>query len=225
MAPALARPALVVGTEAGAAVTATGLETLVPLLPPGARCVLASASGSATLAGDDRLPAIDIALRPLSPGDLRRWTQQLAPTADAPSGLTRPAPLLMHDRRLLLVVDDNDVNRIVASALAESLGYETATARDGLEAIDACSERPPDIVLMDLSMPRMDGFEAAQRLRALQRSGLIPPFRIVAATASAGEDTQRRCAEAGMDGFLHKPLLLDALRRELRRVDVARAAG
>ena len=223
MAPALARPALVVATE-GADVTAAGLEALVPLLPHGARCVLASAFGSATLAGGDSLPAIDIALRPLSPGDLRGWTQRLAPMADAPSGLTRPTPLLMRDRRLLLVVDDNDVNRIVACALAESLGYETMTARDGLESIDACSERPPDIVLMDLSMPRMDGFEAAQRLRALQRSGGIPPFRIVAATANAGEDTQRRCAEAGMDGLLHKPLLLDALRRELRRVDVARAS-
>ena len=129
----------------------------------------------------------------------------------------------MRDRRLLLVVDDNDVNRIVACALAESLGYETMTARDGLEAIDACHERPPAVVLMDLSMPRMDGFEAAQRLRELQRFGVIPPFPIVAATANAGEDAQRRSTQAGMDGFLCKPLLLDALRRELRRVDVAGA--
>jgi CheY-like chemotaxis protein len=80
-------------------------------------------------------------------------------------------------------------------------------------------------VLMDLSMPRMDGFEAARRLRSLQRSGEIPPFRIVAATANTGDDSERRCKDAGMDGFLRKPLLLEALRRELRRVHIARAAA
>jgi CheY-like chemotaxis protein len=221
MAPELARPALVVGFES-LAVTPEGLETLVPLLPADARCVLATVPGSAILSGANRLPDIDLALLPISPGDLRRWTERLAGKADAPSGLTQPAPLLMHDRPLLLVVDDNDVNRIVAGALAESLGYETTTARDGVEAIDACCARPPDVVLMDLSMPRMDGFEATKRLRALQRSGVIPPFRIVAATADSAAQWQARCREAGTDGWLTKPLVLDAMQRELRRLDVER---
>jgi CheY-like chemotaxis protein len=218
MAPPLARPALVIGIES-ASVAAHGLGALVPLLPADTCCVLGAVLGSATLAGADLPPAIDLALLPLGPGDLRRWTERLAGTAERPSGLTQPAPLLMHDRPRLLVVDDNDVNRIVASALAESLGYETSTARDGLEAIDACCDRPPSVVLMDLSMPRVDGLEAARRLRALQRSGVIPPFRIVAATANADPQLHMRCADAGMDGWLSKPLLLDALRRELRRVN------
>jgi CheY-like chemotaxis protein len=80
-------------------------------------------------------------------------------------------------------------------------------------------------VLMDLSMPHMDGFDASQRLRSLQRSGVIPPFRIVAATANTGADTQRRCRDAGMDGFLRKPLLREALRRELRRLQIGREAS
>jgi len=74
-------------------------------------------------------------------------------------------------------------------------------------------------------MEHMDGLAATRLLRERQRRGAIPPFHIVAATSDANEDTRRRCAEAGMEGFLTKPLRLQLLRAELRRVGVGAAAA
>jgi CheY-like chemotaxis protein len=215
MPAAQARPALVVATE-GRSASAPALCRLVPLLPPSARCVLAVVAGSPALAHAP--PDIEVQVLPFSPGDILRWTARLSGEADVPSGLTQPAPLTLTDRPRLLVVDDNEVNRIVATALSESLGYEVHLAHDGLQAIEACRKAPPVAVLMDLSMPRMDGFEASQRLRALQRHGDIPPFSIIAATADCTADIRQRCVAAGMDGYLGKPLLLPALAAELRRL-------
>ena len=118
----------------------------------------------------------------------------------------------------ILVVDDNDVNRMVASGLVRALGYDVVCASDGLDAIEQCKASPPDVVLMDVNMPVLGGIDATRRLRELQRAGRVAPFAIVAATAAADEDTELRCRDAGMDGFLSKPLRLPLMRSELRRV-------
>lgn len=91
-------------------------------------------------------------------------------------------------------------------------------ASDGVEALDACFSAPPDVVLMDLSMPRMDGIEATMHLRQLQRSGPIPPFPVIAASADTTEQRGQRCLEAGMAAVLHRPLLRPSLRGELLRL-------
>jgi CheY-like chemotaxis protein len=181
------------------------------------RCVHAVPIGSPALRGRNDASACSVHVDPLSPGELTALTGQREhpgqPAAPAPSDTAAP-PL----RPLLLVVDDMEVNRLVASGFAAALGYDVALVADGLDAIRHCSQSPPDVVLMDINMPVVGGIDATQRIRLLQRLGRIPPFPIVAATANDDQATADRCRLVGMDGFLSKPLMLQALRDELRRV-------
>ena len=113
----------------------------------------------------------------------------------------------------LLVVDDKETNRRLLVAMLTPLGFEIAEAADGAQALAAFTERQPDLVLMDLVMPVMDGYEAMRRLRAMQEGRDTP---IVAVTASAFEEDRQRVLDSGADDYLRKPLqqheLLDKLR-------------
>lgn len=185
---------------------------------PSLRAVLAVVSGSDSLRLRRRCP-VDIRVLPLSPRELAHFTAHVdTRTSTALSRLTSPAPLYAQESRRVLVVDDNVVNQIVARGQLEALGYQVAVAGDGIEALDSCCDAPPDMVLMDVDMPVMDGLEASEHLRSLQRVGTLPPFPIVAATA--GDTVLRRnaCLSAGMDGYLSKPMNLETLADELHRV-------
>ena len=105
--------------------------------------------------------------------------------------------------RTALVVDDHKVNRLVAQKMLERIGFEVASAENGAEALDAMEKRKPDVVLMDCSMPVMDGYEATRRIRSTPKWDTT---RIVAMTALALEGDREKCLEAGMDEYLAKPL-------------------
>jgi CheY-like chemotaxis protein len=120
--------------------------------------------------------------------------------------------------RRVLAVDDHPVNQLVARGLLELLGCEVEIAADGQQAIACCRARPPDLVLMDVHMPGLDGLETTRQLRALQRQGVVPPFPIVAATAMHAVQGRQDCLAAGMDGYLEKPLDVRALNDEMHRV-------
>lgn len=195
------------------------LQALAPMLAPTTQVVYGAAAGSPVLAASTKL---DVRVCPFSLGDLVGFTRRLRPESLAFTGDTQPAPLTMGDRRLVLVVDDNEVNRIVAGGLVEALGYEAAMASDGLDAIEWCRHTPPHAVLMDLDMPVLRGIEATRRLRELQRSGAIAPFSILACTAHVGMQIEEECRAAGMDGYLSKPLSFASLREELKRVATVR---
>jgi CheY-like chemotaxis protein len=135
------------------------------------------------------------------------------------SGEAARAPLSVWNRVRILVVDDDACNQIVAEALLNALGYyNVAIANNGVEALAACRVAPPELVLMDIEMPLMGGLEATAGLRALQRLGTLSHFPIVAATSGSDRFPTSVCLGAGLDGYLTKPLDLQVLEEELRRV-------
>lgn len=108
----------------------------------------------------------------------------------------------------ILLVEDNDANRMVLRRRLERRGYSVDDAADGRQAIDKFEASRPDIVLMDLSMPNMSGFEAFERMRALQGDREVP---VIAVTAHAMDTIRTRCEESGFAAFVAKPLDFEAL--------------
>ena len=109
----------------------------------------------------------------------------------------------------VLVVDDHGVNRLLAQKLLERLGCEAEAVDGGLQAVERVRRGGLDLVLMDCSMPVVDGFEATRRIREDLRSS-VP---IVALTGNAMPGDRERCLESGMDGYLAKPIRMEDLRR------------
>jgi len=114
----------------------------------------------------------------------------------------------------VLVVEDNDINQLVALGLLEALGYTGEVASHGDEAVAKVASGSYDVVLMDLQMPGMDGYTAARLIRSHEPEGLHVP--IIAMTASAIEGVRERCLDAGMDDFLTKPVRSEHLESVLR---------
>ncbi len=121
----------------------------------------------------------------------------------------------------VLLVDDNELNREVATELLRMLGIETFTASDGSEAVNACMERAFDLVLMDVHMPVMDGLEAVRRIRALP-GPCAADMPIIAMTANALAEDREKSLAAGMNDHLTKPIDYAALQGALRRWDPRR---
>lgn len=111
--------------------------------------------------------------------------------------------------RRVLVAEDSSVNQMVAARMLERLGCRVEVVADGHAAVEAVRSVEFDVVLMDLQMPGMSGFEATRRIRAELPVGSQP--RIVAFTASSTVDERQSCMEAGMDAFLPKPVRLRKL--------------
>jgi CheY-like chemotaxis protein len=110
----------------------------------------------------------------------------------------------------VLIVDDNATNRVVAQALCEMFGCTSETAEDGVDALQAVQERVFDLVLMDIKMPRMDGVQATQAIRAL--TGPARDIPIVALTANADPDDARHYLAIGMAAVVEKPIKPERLR-------------
>ncbi|WP_418318615.1 ATP-binding protein [Piscinibacter sakaiensis] len=117
----------------------------------------------------------------------------------------------------ILIAEDNPVNQLIITEMLGALGMSPRLAVDGAEAVAACIEQAPRLLLMDLQMPVVDGLEAARRLSGMQRAGELPPFPIVALTAHATPQDRANCLAAGMQGYLTKPITLAQLRDELAR--------
>ncbi len=122
---------------------------------------------------------------------------------------------LVQPRRVLLV-EDNEINRRVALGLLHKRGHEVSVAENGLEAVTLLEDREFDVVLMDMQMPVMDGFEATAtiRNREHQTGGHIP---IVAMTAEALKGDRERCLSSGMDDYVSKPIAPDELYRAVEK--------
>jgi len=119
-----------------------------------------------------------------------------------------------HTSRVLLVEDYDDAREMYSEYLTFA-GFEMVQAANGLEAIRQALESQPHIVVMDLSLPEMDGWETTRRLKADQRTAGIP---VLALTGHVLTDFSRRAKQAGFKGFLTKPCLPEDLVAEIRRI-------
>jgi two-component system cell cycle response regulator DivK len=119
------------------------------------------------------------------------------------------------ERQLVLVVEDYQDAREMYAAYLQFSGFDVAEAANGVEAVEKTGELLPDIVLMDLALPRMDGWEATRRLKSDPRTRHIP---VVALTGHALAGHAEGAREAGCDSFVTKPCLPDALVAEIRRL-------
>jgi len=114
----------------------------------------------------------------------------------------------------LLLVEDNEDNRIIYTTVLRHLGYEVFEAQDGVEAVELARTVQPDLILMDISIPRLDGWEATRILRGDPRTSAIP---IIALTAHALADDRERASEVGFSAYLAKPIEPRAVVAEIRR--------
>jgi Amt family ammonium transporter len=133
----------------------------------------------------------------------------------APPAVSTPAEFA---GRRVVITDDNEINQLVATETLRGLGFETATAGNGREAVEAVQREAYDVVLMDCEMPELDGFAATGAIRRWEaeskQSRRLP---IIALTANAVQGDRERCLAAGMNAYVSKPidrtLLLAALRQ------------
>jgi PAS domain S-box-containing protein len=158
---------------------------------------------------------LTLAASPLTPRDLRVLAAAGGGAAAAEAAQALPAAASPAGAGHVLLVEDNAVNRLIGEEFLKALGLEVRTATDGVACLDACADEAPQLVLMDIQMPVMDGLEATRRLRTLQRQGALPAFPIVALSAHALAADREQAAAAGMDAYLTKPILLDELRNAL----------
>lgn len=121
----------------------------------------------------------------------------------------------------ILIVEDNADNRDIYTTMLRHHGYVVAEAENGEEGIRLAHELLPGVVLMDVSMPGIDGLEATRRLKADPRTAAIP---VIAVTAHAMQEDRDRARDAGCDGYLAKPVEPRRVLEEVARLLAAQAA-
>ena len=115
---------------------------------------------------------------------------------------------------VILVVEDNERNLKLLRDVLEYAGYDVRVARTAEDGITSAVSEPPDLVLMDLQLPGIDGMEALRRLRESSRTADIP---VVAVTAQAMKQDRERALDAGFNGYVEKPITVRAFPDQVRR--------
>lgn len=121
---------------------------------------------------------------------------------------------MMENTKTILIVEDNEDNLMVYRTILEHVGYAVIEARDGEEGIARAREEHPDLILMDISIPRIDGWEATRRLKENEETRDIP---IIALTAHALEEDREKALRVGCDGYLAKPVEPRRVVEEVKR--------
>jgi CheY-like chemotaxis protein len=146
---------------------------------------------------------------------------RLPATTPAAAGTTR-TPLAAANKPQVLIIEDNEDGREMMSAMLATYGYQVEQAADGIEGVQKAAARLPDVALVDIGLPGIDGYEVARRLRSNSDTSRI---RLIALTGYGLEEDQRRVLEAGFDLHLVKPVDIRALLEALgeRSPEPARA--
>ena len=108
----------------------------------------------------------------------------------------------------ILIVEDNDMNREMIRRRLEFHSFETLMANDGQEAIDKAGEHSPDLILMDMSLPVLDGWQATSAIKANEKTKMIP---VIGLSAYAGKEDIQKGLDAGCDAYEVKPIDFDRL--------------
>ncbi len=122
--------------------------------------------------------------------------------------------MMDENRGTILYVEDNPDNRMLIRRVLMADGYVIHEAPDAQSALSALKTLHPDLILMDINMPDMDGYTLTAHIRALPNLGLIP---IVALTANVMRGDRERSLEAGCDGYIQKPVDIDTLTQQIER--------
>jgi len=180
-------------------------------------------------AGDANLPAVaDTVAKPLRAASFLEALVRAVPGHAGPTG--RVATVSPFDDALatrvplrLLLAEDNPVNQKVALMLLKRLGYTAVAVGNGIEALHALETKAYDLLLLDVQMPEMDGFETARQVCARWRDTAHPRPRIIAMTGNAMQGDREKCLAAGMDDYITKPVRIEELKAILERWGAAAA--
>jgi two-component system, cell cycle response regulator DivK len=115
----------------------------------------------------------------------------------------------------LLLVEDDAMNRDMLSRRLQRKGFDVVPAADGEQAIETANKIRPDLILMDMRLPRLDGWETTRRLKASEQTAQIP---VVGLTAHAMANDRQKCLEAGCDEYQTKPIDFDCLLRTINEL-------
>jgi CheY-like chemotaxis protein len=183
-----------------------GTRSIV-LLTPAARCWLGALSGlglSGYLVKPIRLKSLIDRVKgtPAVASDSSSQPNAVAAERQLDRGGVKPVRVLN-----ILLAEDNVINALLSRELLERRGHAVKVARSGVEAIEALRREQFDLLLMDIHMPGLDGIETARNLRAADEGQAHRAMPIVALTADALDATRQACRDAGMDGFLTKPIV------------------
>ncbi len=118
------------------------------------------------------------------------------------------------ERTTILVVDDNERNRYLVSFILEKNGFGVVTANDGSDGVETAREERVDLIIMDIKMPRMDGYEATSRIKELEGYQSVP---IIALTSYAMAGDKKKAVAAGCDGYIAKPINPETFMDEIRK--------
>jgi CheY-like chemotaxis protein len=188
--------------------------------------ILSSAGQTENWARCQELGISRYLIKPVKQSDLRDSMVRVLSAGEeprSPAGTAPPAVARARRTLRVLLAEDGLVNRRVAREFLERRGHRVVAAKNGREAVDAVAREAFDLVLMDVQMPEMDGFEATREIRRKEQStGTHIP--IVAMTAGAFKDDRERCLDAGMDDYLSKPIRSAALYEIIEAIAVPRRA-
>jgi two-component system cell cycle response regulator DivK len=114
----------------------------------------------------------------------------------------------------ILYIEDNPDNRMLVRRVLEAEGYQVVEAEDGSEGIECLKSTIPDLVLMDINLPEMSGYEVTARLKQMPSTALVP---VVAMTANVMKGDREKTLDAGCDGYISKPINIDTLPDEIAK--------
>ena len=205
--------------SAEASATATELRTVAPNAP-----LILLANSRLEIS----IPDCHCVSKPMKPQALRAALTQsiggVVKPAARPEGIVSKLDNSLASRLPLrvLLADDNPINQKVASRLLQQMGYKADVAANGSEVLHALERKTYDVILMDVQMPQMDGFEATRQIRVRQQQSspapnFTQPIMIIAMTANAMHGDREKCLAAGMNEYVPKPVRPEALQAALEK--------